>query len=146
MSLIIEFAEKEQDIPENEDYWKEFRKLTKKGFSNASAVIIGDLHAQMCMLLSHKQMQLALREVSLDKSKVVKELQYAIIFHRVSVSGEAKTDKSKENITLVNDDYNETLIKWLDNKEKFTIIRGEVMALETACSALSRELSRRLKE
>lgn len=145
MGLIIDFAKDEEELIDFSDIWEKYRDFSRTGFSEYVTTEIGNLHAEFCMVLAHKQLQLALVETHLDRSKVNKELSYARIFYKVSVSAEKRTDKQKEVIALVDQDYNDEIGRWLEIKAKHTIAKAEVLALETAVSGLSRELSRRLK-
>ena len=145
MGLIIDFAKNEEELEDFSTIWERYREFSRTGFSEYTTPEIGNLHAEFCMVLAHKQMQLAITETHLDISKVHKELSYARVFHKVSISAEKKTDKQKDVIALVDQEYNNEIGKWLEIKSKHTIAKAEVLALETAVSGLSRELSRRLK-
>lgn len=142
MGLILDFAE-ETNLPEFNECWQTFREMTRDGFSTFTIDEIGNLHAQMSMMLAHKQMQLANIETKMDSAKVAKELKYASVFYHLSKEEGKRTDKQKETTALVDEEYNKTVSKWLEIKTQYTIIKGETTALETAVNALSRELSRR---
>ena len=142
MGLIIDFAT-EENLPEFENCWQVFRELTAGGFSTVDLNIIGDLHAQMSMMLAHKQLQIAIVETKLDSAKIAKEFKYARVFYYLSKEEGKKTDKQKEFTTLIDEEYNKIVDMWLEIKTIYTIAKGEVTALETAVNALSREMSRR---
>jgi hypothetical protein len=145
MGLIQTFALEEPELTEFDDVWAKYRTIAKEGFSASSVDVIGDLHAQMCMVLAHKEMQLGLKEATLDALNVKKQLTYAQIYFRLSQEETKITDKLKEQAATSHQDYIEQLERWLGMKGEYTVLKAEVAALETATGGLSRELSKRLK-
>lgn len=142
MGAIKQMAVEEVDLEEFENTWQEWRKVSQN-ITASDEYKIRNLHASFAFMLSHKQMQLSIEESIRDAQKVKTDLVESYLMACDEYKDSAVTIRKM----VIRDDirFKEQMSKLTDLNMKVTVIQGEVNALFTSVSALSRELSARLK-
>jgi len=142
MSLIRKWGNEENNLPEFENCWEQYRNMTANGIFRASDADVRNLHAQMSMMLSHKIIQQSVVTNEYERQKFLHELKKSELLYTKYNKGTVAAN----NAAMMNDlEFQESYENLMKAKEQQIIIESEISSLQTAVTSLSREISARLK-
>lgn len=140
--LIQHWAESEPELEGFEDVWQEFRDIARAGIFTASDSKVRNLHAQFNMMLGHKVMQCTTISFTLKRAKTDAEIKKSELLHS---KYNGKTVSANMAAVSIDPEYKQEMEAVMAAEQETIIADAEVKALEVAITALSRDLSARLK-
>jgi len=140
MGAIKDWAKHEDNLQEFDDAWGEYRKVCHN-INSFDMNVIGNLHAQIAIMLSHKQMQLGLIETQLNAEKIKWDNKESYL---LAVKYEDVAATLRKNIVKSDNELQQFTESLNQINNLFIVCKAEVNALQTAKETLSREMSRRL--